>query len=106
MCEGVTAEELLNPMQEAQEQPGSNQTMKFTYKRRLFASPNKVQELIVPASIRAVKVNRFSTGSLQVYCAVVRVRGHSSPGGALLKCTIKVVEAPAWLQLYAGPTMI
>lgn len=69
MCEGVTAEELLNPMQEAQEQPGSNQTMKFTYKRRLFASPNKVQELIVPASIRAVKVNRFSTGSLQVYCA-------------------------------------
>ncbi|CDI75386.1 hypothetical protein, conserved [Eimeria praecox] len=43
--------------------------MKFTYKRRLFASPSNTQELIVPASTRAVKVNKFSTSSLQVYCA-------------------------------------
>lgn len=81
MCEGITAEELLNQAQEGQQHASASQTMRFTYKRRLFASPNNAKELIVPSSIRAVKVNRFSTNSLQVYCADERVSEWNSPEG-------------------------
>lgn len=73
MCKGLTAEELQNELQEGQQIPDDAQTMKFTYKRRLFSSADNAQELIVPASTRVVKINRFVSGGLQVYTADERV---------------------------------
>lgn len=77
MCDGLTVEELQHERQEDQQNARGSREMKFTYKRRLFLTPNEVQSLVVPASTRAVKVNKFATSSLQVYSADERVSfGH------------------------------
>lgn len=74
MCEGLTVEELQEQMEKDRHTVEDDQTMKFTYKRNLFFSANSTRELIVPASTRAVKVNKFSCSSLQIYTADERVR--------------------------------
>lgn len=73
MCEGLTVEELQHTLQKARPANEDKQTMKFTYKRSLFSTTKNAQELIVPASTRAVKVNKFASNSLQVYTADERV---------------------------------
>ncbi|OEH79906.1 wd g-beta repeat-containing protein [Cyclospora cayetanensis] len=69
MCDGVTLEDLRNQIDGGQQTVETGQAMKFTYKRRLFSSANDDHELIVPASTRAVKVNKFQSDALQVYTA-------------------------------------
>ncbi|KAL8273740.1 hypothetical protein Esti_002340 [Eimeria stiedai] len=69
MCEGLTLEELQNKAHESRAVVDDAQIMNFTYKRNIFSPANDAQELIIPASTRAVKLNRFSGVGLQVYTA-------------------------------------
>ncbi|KAL8433345.1 hypothetical protein Efla_001899 [Eimeria flavescens] len=70
MCEGLTLEDVQNKKQKAFSPSEDPHTMKFTYKRNIFSSTDDDgQELILPASTRAVKINRFSGSVLQVYTA-------------------------------------
>ncbi|KAL8449728.1 hypothetical protein Emed_002983 [Eimeria media] len=69
LCEGMTLEELQNKDHESRAAADDAQTMTFTYKRNIFSPANDAQELIMPACTRAVKLNRFSGESLQVYTA-------------------------------------